>query len=56
VISPTQRTLPDNHTALTRTEIHTPEEFETAIPASVGPQSHAVVGIGDATYTERNFL
>jgi len=56
VISPTQRTLPDNHTTLTRTEIPAPEELETVIAASVGPQSHAVAGLDDVTFTERNFL
>ena len=46
VISPTQRSLPDNTQHSQETGIHVPAGFEPAILASEWPQTHAYYAIG----------
>jgi hypothetical protein len=56
-----QRLLPDNTQHSQETDIHAPERFELAIPASEQPQTHALdhmaTGIGQETvYREKMAL
>jgi len=54
VICPTQRLPPDNTQHAQETDINAPAGFESTIPASERPQTHAkdrsATGIGSSTF------
>ena len=58
VIGPTHRPLSDNTQHSQGTDIYAPAEFEPAIPASEGPQTHALdrtnTVIGNSTFLSPN--
>jgi len=45
MISPTQKSLPDNTQQSQETEIHAPAGFEPTVPASERPQTDALEGM-----------